>query len=74
MFPFIIRDVSLLGVDSVYIPLSDKQHIWQRVVSDMKLPHLHNLCEEISLDQAPEYLQRFMQSKVVGRYLVNLKL
>lgn len=73
VFPFIIRGVSLLGVDSVYIPLSDKQYIWQRVASDMKLPNLQNLCEEISLQQAPEYLQRFMQSKVVGRYLVNLQ-
>jgi acrylyl-CoA reductase (NADPH) len=73
VYPFIIRGVSLLGVDSVYIPLSDKQHIWQRVASDMKLPNLQDLCEEISLEQAPEYLVRFMQSKVVGRYLVNLK-
>ena len=72
VYPFIIRGVSLLGVDSVYIPLSDKQHIWQRVASDMKLPNLQNLCEEISLEQTPEYLQRFMQAKVVGRYLVNL--
>jgi acrylyl-CoA reductase (NADPH) len=73
VYPFIIRGVSLLGVDSVYIPLGDKQHIWQRVASDMKLPNLQDLCEEISLEQAPEYLQRFMQAKVVGRYLVNLK-
>jgi alcohol dehydrogenase len=72
VYPFIIRGVSLLGVDSVYIPLSDKQHIWQRVASDMKLPNLQDLCEEISLEQTPEYLQRFMQAKVVGRYLVNL--
>jgi len=72
VYPFIIRGVSLLGVDSVYIPLSDKQHIWQRVASDMKLANLQNLCEEISLEQTPEYLQRFMQAKVVGRYLVNL--
>jgi alcohol dehydrogenase len=64
--------VSLLGVDSVYIPLSDKQRIWQRVASDMKLPNLQNLCEEISLEQTPEYLNRFIQAKVVGRYLVNL--
>ena len=73
VFPFIIRGVSLLGVDSVNIPLSDKQHIWQRVASDMKLANLQDLCEEISLEQAPEYLRRFLQSKVVGRYLVNLK-
>ena len=72
VYPFIIRGVSLLGVDSVYIPLSDKQHIWQRVASDMKLPNLQDLCEEISLEQTPEYLQRFIQAKVVGRYLVNL--
>jgi acrylyl-CoA reductase (NADPH) len=72
VYPFIIRGISLLGVDSVYIPLSDKQHIWQRVASDMKLPNLQDLCEEISLEQTPEYLQRFMQAKVVGRYLVNL--
>ncbi|WP_299080608.1 YhdH/YhfP family quinone oxidoreductase [uncultured Paraglaciecola sp.] len=72
VFPFIIRGVSLLGVDSVYIPLSDKQHIWNRVATDMKLPNLQDLCEEISLQQVPEYLQRFMQNKVVGRYLVNL--
>jgi acrylyl-CoA reductase (NADPH) len=73
VYPFIIRGVSLLGVDSVYIPLSDKQHIWNRVASDMKLPNLQNLCEEISLEQTPEYLNRFIQAKVVGRYLVNLK-
>jgi alcohol dehydrogenase len=73
VYPFIIRGVSLLGVDSVYIPLSDKQHIWQRVASDMKLPNLQYLCEEITLEQTPEYLQRFMEAKVVGRYLVNLK-
>jgi alcohol dehydrogenase len=73
VYPFIIRGVSLLGVDSVYIPLSDKQHIWQRVASDMKLPNLEDLCEEISLEQAPEYLKRFFEAKVVGRYLVNLK-
>ena len=72
VFPFIIRGVSLLVVDSVYIPLSDKQRIWQRVASDMKLPNLQNLCEEISLEQTPEYLNRFIQAKVVGRYLVNL--
>ena len=73
VFPFIIRGVSLLGVDSVYIPLKEKQHIWQRVATDMKLPNLQDLSEEISLQQAPEYLQRFMQDKVVGRYLVNLQ-
>lgn len=73
VIPFITRGVSLLGVDSVYIPLSDKQHIWHRVATDMKLPNLAQYCEEISLAQTPEYLDRFFESKVVGRYVVNMR-
>lgn len=73
VLPFITRGVSLLGVDSVYIPLADKQHIWQRVATDMKLPQLDKYCEVITLAQTPEYLDRFLQGKVVGRYVVNLR-
>ena len=39
----------------------------------MKLPNLESYGEEISLEQTPEYLDRFMSSKVVGRYVVNVK-
>ncbi len=70
--PFITRGVSLLGVDSVYIPLEDKQHIWKRVSTDMKLPHLDRYYKEISLHDTPEYLDRFFNGQVVGRYVVNL--
>jgi acrylyl-CoA reductase (NADPH) len=73
VIPFITRGVSLLGVDSVYIPLADKVHIWQRVATDMKLPNLEQYCEEITLAQTPEYLDRFFQAKVVGRYVVNMR-
>ena len=73
VMPFITRAVSLLGVDSVYIPLADKEAIWQRVATDMKLPNLENYCEEITLEQTPEYLDRFMASQTVGRYVVNVR-
>lgn len=73
VLPFITRAVSLLGIDSVYIPLADKKAIWQRVATDMKLPNLVNYCEEITLEQTPEYLDRFMASKTVGRYVVNVR-
>jgi alcohol dehydrogenase len=73
VIPFITRGVSLLGVDSVYIPLLEKQSIWHRVSTDMKLVDLEQYCEEITLAQTPEYLDRFFQSKVVGRYVVNMR-
>jgi acrylyl-CoA reductase (NADPH) len=73
VIPFITRGVSLLGVDSVYIPLDDKKHIWHRVATDMKLPNLEQYGEEITLKDTPEYLDKFLDGKVVGRYVVNLK-
>jgi alcohol dehydrogenase len=73
VLPFITRAVSLLGIDSVFIPLEDKKAIWQRVATDMKLPNLDQYAEEITLEQTPEYLERFIDGKAVGRYVVNLK-
>lgn len=73
VLPFITRAVSLLGIDSVFIPLEDKKAIWQRVATDMKLPNLEQYAEEITLEQTPEYLERFTDGKAVGRYVVNLK-
>jgi len=43
------------------------------VVTDVKLSNLEQYAEEITLEQTPEYLDRFMSSKVVGRYVVNVK-
>ncbi|MGP5102329.1 oxidoreductase [Psychrobacter celer] len=73
VLPFITRAVSLLGIDSVFIPLEDKKAIWQRVATDMKLPSLEQYAEEITLEQTPEYLERFIDGKAVGRYVVNVK-
>lgn len=73
VLPFITRGISLLGIDSVFIPLADKEAIWQRVATDMKLPNLESYGEEITLAQTPEYLDRFTAGKVVGRYVVNLR-
>jgi len=73
VIPFITRAVSLLGIDSVYIPLADKKAIWERVATDMKLPNLESYGEEITLEQTPEYLDRFMASQTVGRYVVNVR-
>lgn len=73
VLPFITRGISLLGIDSVFIPLADKEAIWQRVATDMKLPDLESYGEEITLEQTPEYLDRFTAGTVVGRYVVNVR-
>ncbi|MGM8871139.1 hypothetical protein ACS8E3_05555 [Psychrobacter sp. 2Y5] len=39
----------------------------------MKLPNLESYGEEITLEQTPEYLDRFLSNKTTGRYVVNVK-
>jgi acrylyl-CoA reductase (NADPH) len=73
VLPFIIRDVNLLGVDSVEQPWAHKQATWKKLATEWKLDNLDELVEEISLEQVPAILDRFKQGTVVGRYLVNLQ-
>jgi len=72
VLPFILRDVNLLGVDCVEQPLAKKAANWQRLATDFKLDNLTEMAEEITLEQAPEYLKRFLAGEVLGRYLVNV--
>lgn len=72
VFPFIIRGVNLLGVDSVNLPLADKQRLWERLAGEWKSEHLASLGHEIGMNQLPECLQTVLNGNVVGRYVLNL--
>ncbi|WP_461482210.1 oxidoreductase [Porticoccus sp.] len=73
VLPFILRNVNLLGVDSVEQPLVRKVANWQKLGSVWKLEHLDDMAEEIALEQVPDCLDRMARGQVVGRYLVNLE-
>jgi putative YhdH/YhfP family quinone oxidoreductase len=71
VFPFILRGVSLLGVDSVEIPRADKQAVLDKVAGEWSLPALENMTTEIGRDQLPDVLAAILAGKGVGRYRVN---
>lgn len=72
VFPFILRDVNLLGVDCVEQPLARKAENWQNIATRYKLPMLDSMAETIKLEQTPEYLTRILNGHARGRYLVDL--
>jgi len=72
VLPFILRNVNLLGVDCVELPLSKKAANWARLGSEWKLDDLESMAEEIGLEEVPEYIDRMARGQVVGRYLVNI--
>ncbi len=72
VFPFILRGVSLLGIDSAECPMELREEIWQKIADDWKLPQLEDICTEISLDQLDGAIERMLKGAARGRVVVRL--
>ncbi len=72
VMPFILRGVSLLGVDSVMAPQSLRRQAWARLARDLDLSALDGLTTEIALDDALDGARRLMAGEVVGRLVVRI--
>ncbi len=72
IFPFILRGVSLLGIDSVKCPMETRLKIWKKLASEWKLSGLDDLTVEITLDDVSHYVDKILKGEVAGRVLVNL--
>lgn len=73
VFPFILRNVRLLGVDSVEQPLAEKAAIWDLFGGPWKLEALPAICSGIySLDELPEQFDDILAGRIRGRVLVKV--
>jgi acrylyl-CoA reductase (NADPH) len=72
VMPFILRGVSLLGVDSVMAPKALRRQAWQRLAQDLDLPALERMTTEIGLEEALDGARRLMAAEVVGRLVVRI--
>jgi acrylyl-CoA reductase (NADPH) len=72
VMPFILRGISLLGIDSVMAPLARRQQAWDRLARELDPAKLEVMVTEISLDQAIDHAQALMQGRVRGRVLVKI--
>lgn len=73
VFPFILRGVNLLGIDSVYCPMDTRLKVWNRLAADFKPANLEQLIQqEISLEQLPEALPTLLKGRATGRTIVKL--
>jgi putative YhdH/YhfP family quinone oxidoreductase len=71
VFPFILRGVSLLGIDSVRCPIERRRQIWARLADDLRPPALEALAtDEVALADVPAALERILAGGARGRTLV----
>ncbi|MDY0191471.1 MAG: YhdH/YhfP family quinone oxidoreductase [Desulfuromonas sp.] len=73
VFPFILRGVSLIGIDSAQCPMDYRSQTWARLASDWKLDNLEQTVTEISLEGLEEKINAMLKGQLHGRTLVNLQ-
>ena len=72
VFPFILRGVSLLGIDSQNCPMPFRRKVWGHLAGDWKPDRLEELANEVSLEQLDEKIQHILKGILKGRTIVDL--
>jgi len=73
VMPFILRGVSLLGIDSVQCPMELRRRVWERLASDMRPRHLKEMTRTIHFEQLPETFDALLKGAVKGRVVVEIQ-
>ena len=72
VFPFILRGVSLVGIDSQNCPMDHRSKIWQKLATDWKPAHLDSLCREVPLEGLEKEIELILSGGQLGRVIVKV--
>ncbi|WP_154139679.1 MDR family oxidoreductase [Photobacterium damselae] len=72
VMPFILRNVKLLGVDSVMCPFEKRQQAWQRLGELLPASYFEQACREVTLEQVPECAEAITNGQITGRVVIKL--
>lgn len=72
VMPFILRGVTLYGIDSVMAPLALRERAWERLARDLDPSLLETVAREISLEEAASVAGDVLAGKIKGRLLVDV--
>ncbi len=72
VMPFILRGVSLVGVDSVNAAMPMRRRVWERLGSDLKPRHLQDMITSVALDGMGPIFEKILKSQMRGRTVVKL--
>ena len=72
VFPFILRGVSLLGVNCVYQPAARRDEAWARLAADLGGDTLASITSEVALAEVPRVAADILAGQVRGRVVVNV--
>ncbi|MBP3970736.1 YhdH/YhfP family quinone oxidoreductase [Bacillus sp. WL1] len=73
VYPFILRGISLLGIDSVQCPVDVRRDVWTFLANEWGNKELRSYTEECTLEELDEKFTLILQGKLKGRTVVNMK-
>lgn len=72
VFPFILRGVAMLGMDSVPVPIERRRELWRRLGSDLRPRGLGESVSEVTLETLEEALDGIVAGRARGRWVVRI--
>ena len=70
--PFILRGITLAGVDSVYCSIKQREKAWKRLATDLNLEHLEKMTTVITLKEVIKTADDMLNNKTYGRIVVDV--
>ncbi|MCA9017557.1 MAG: zinc-binding dehydrogenase, partial [Planctomycetaceae bacterium] len=72
IFPFILRGVTLDGIDSAWYPIERRTALWQKLATDWKLPDLESRAKVITLEQVEETVESLLNRTHQERTIIQI--
>jgi D-arabinose 1-dehydrogenase-like Zn-dependent alcohol dehydrogenase len=72
VFPFILRGISLVGIDSQNCPMPKRLKTWGKLADEWKISMMETVVKEITLSDLDQAIDRMLQGKHKGRAIVNM--
>ena len=72
VYPFILRGVTLCGIDSANISQSQRQQLWNRIASQYALDGVDKIAQVVQPDQLGQWIEQILQGQVSGRVIINM--
>jgi putative YhdH/YhfP family quinone oxidoreductase len=73
VYPFILRGVTLIGIDSAKCPMHTRLQVWQKLAKDWKLPNLEKFANECTLSDLVTQIELMLHGRQTGRVIVNMQ-
>ena len=73
IYPFILRGVRLIGIDSAECPMDERREVWNRLAGQWSVLQLDQLVTECRLEDLPDRMDAMLSGHSRGRVCVNLE-